>query len=183
MAGLNRHGWLLIAAAVAVAAALFVALRPAGAPEPQIETSINADAATATEIVGVAIVSDGDTIRIGPRHIRFDGIDSPPQGSTCGEVNIYRSAGNALREVTNRGEVRCRISEQTDSKGRDVAQCRVGDVDLNAYMVAQGWARDWPLHSNGAYADEEAAAREAQLGVWSPSCPANLWGNERDYSQ
>ncbi|MBC7770492.1 MAG: thermonuclease family protein [Phycisphaerales bacterium] len=183
MTGLNRHGWLLVAAAVAVMAALFVAIRAPDAPEPQVEASFDAEAATTTEIVGVAIVADGDTIRVGPRHIRFDGIDSPVQGSMCGDVNIYRAAGNALREVTASGEVRCRISDQPDTKGRDMAQCRVGETDLNEYMVSQGWARDWPLHSNGAYADEEAAARAAQLGVWGPSCPSDMWGDERDYSQ
>lgn len=143
--------------------------------------SAEADAAIVSEIVGFATVTDGDTIRIGPRRIRFDGIDAPEQGRMCGEINIYLAAGDALREVTRAHEVRCRISDQPDAYGRDIAQCRAGDTDLNEYMVAHGWARDWPRYSNGAYADEEAAARAAQLGVWSASCPADLWG-DRDYS-
>lgn len=184
MARFNRRVVLIGAAVIAVVVAGYFAMpqrdnsAPQQAPEPLV-----ADAGVVTEIVGAAIVADGDTIRIGPRHIRFDGIDAPRQGRMCGDVNIYRAAGNALREVTDRQEVRCRISDQPDDKGRDFAQCHVGAIDLNEYMVSNGWARDWPLHSNGDYADEEAEARAAQRGVWSPSCPADLWTAGRDYSR
>jgi len=180
MSGFSGRTVLMIVALGAVGAAV-ASLLPSRQKQ-SAEGPISADSAVVSEIVGVAIVSDGDTIRIGSRHVRFDGIDAPVQGSMCGDVNVYRAAGNALRDVTRRGEVRCRISDQPDSKGRDMAICRVRDINLNEYMVAQGWARDWPLHSGGAYADEEAAARAAQLGVWAPSCPANIWTEGRDYS-
>ena len=48
-------------------------------------------------------------------------------------------------------------------------------------MVSEGWGRDWPRYSHGAYADEEAAARNASRGFWGQSCPVDLWG-DRDYS-
>lgn len=184
MAGLNRRGVLIAAAAISVAVAAFVAVSGSQTQTqspPEEQATANSD--LVTEIVGVAIVADGDTIRIGPRHIRFDGIDSPAQGHRCGDVNIYRAAGDALREVTARAQVRCRISEQPDVKGRDMAQCTAGDLDLNEYMVREGWARDWPRHSGGAYADEEAEARAAQRGVWSSSCPPDIWTEGRDYSR
>jgi len=178
----NRRNILVIATliALAAAAATFLPRTPRQAALPE---QARADVGVVSELVGVAIVADGDTIRIGNRHIRFDGIDAPAQGHMCGDVNIYRASGDALRAVTTRAQVRCRISDQPDAKGRDMAQCRAGDLDLNEYMVREGWARDWPLHSGGAYADEEAEARAAQRGVWSPSCPRNIWTEGRDYGR
>lgn len=135
----------------------------------------------ASEISGLAVVVDGDTIRIGERTIRFDGIDAPEEGSMCGETNMDRAATDALREATRAGAVTCRISDVPDQYGRDIAQCRAGAVDLNEHMVVNGWARDWPRYSGGAYADEEATARAAQRGVWAANCQGDLWGG-RDYS-
>lgn len=134
-----------------------------------------ADAAIVSELVGVATIVDADTIRIGPRRIRFDGILTPAQGARCGDVNMTRASADALREITGLAEVRCRISDIPDARGRDIAQCRAGDVDIQARMVELGMARDWPQHSNGAYADEEARARAAGLGGWAASCPADVW--------
>jgi len=151
------------------------------AAKQEVEPPMEAEAGVVSEIVGVATVSDGDTIRIGPRRIRLDGIATPEQGSRCGEVDVYRAAADALREITRSHEVRCRISDQPDADGRDIAQCRVGETDLNEHMVSRGWARDWPRYSGGAYADEEVIARAGQLGVWSQSCPAGLW-SDSDYN-
>jgi len=137
----------------------------------------DADAGTFSQITGIATVSDGDTLRIGPRRIRLDGIVAPERRALCGGVDIYRAATDALREATRAGQVRCRISDLPDAQGRDVAQCSAGDVDLSAFMVANGWARDWTAASGGAYADEEAAARAAERGIWGLSCPADVWGD------
>lgn len=140
------------------------------APEPE-----QVSAGTFSEIVGIATVSDGDTLRIGSRRVRIDGILAPERRAMCGTVDIYRAATDGLREVTRTGDVRCRISDLPDDQGRDVAQCTVGDRDLGAYMVSHGWARDWPSASGGDYADEEATARNAGRGIWDPSCPADMW--------
>jgi endonuclease YncB( thermonuclease family) len=165
------------------ARALFTALcfgaLGACAPEPQPQTAAaeaaDAQSEIASEIVGVATISSGDTIRVGPRRIRFDGIQTPRSRAMCGEVNAQREATDALRSVIRSAEVRCAISDLPDDQGRDIARCRVGDTDLAEYMVANGWARDVPAQSNGAYADEEAAARAAQRGVWGLACTANPW--------
>ncbi len=159
--------------------ALVLALT-ACAPEPAKETPAEpakADAGIVSEIVGVATISDGDTIRIGERRIRFDGIEIPRPRAMCGQTNVYRAATDALRDIVRSKEVRCRISDLPDAEGRDMARCRVGETDLNEHMVANGWARDAPADSNGAYADEEAAARQAQRGVWGMACAADPWPN------
>lgn len=149
---------------------------PAKQAEPMM-----ADSGVVSEIVGIATVSDGSTIRIGQRRIHFDGVATPGQGSMCGDVNVYRAANEALRQITRSNEVRCRISDAPDASGRDIAQCSVNGADLGEHMVANGWAREIPRDSGGAYAEAEATARAAGLGVWNASCPANLWRG-RDFS-
>jgi endonuclease YncB( thermonuclease family) len=153
-----------------------VAVLASCTPEPAKQAEpMMADAGVVSQIVGVATVSDGSTIRIGQRRIRFDGVATPGQGSVCGDVNVYRAGNEALRQLTRSNQVTCRISDVPDSSGRDIAQCSVGGADIGEYMVANGWAREVPRDSGGAYAEEEAAARAAGLGVWDASCPANLW--------
>jgi endonuclease YncB( thermonuclease family) len=139
-----------------------------------VELPADADSSIVSEIVGLAIVSDGDTLRVGPRRIRLDGIEAPGSGAMCGPANIYRSATDALRQLTASQEVRCRISDLPDSEGRDVAQCRAGDVDVNARMVGLGMARA----SEGAYAAEQTRARAAGLGVWAAHCGADIWDED-----
>lgn len=171
--GWRRPSVVLAVLAVGFAAATY--LQPGERAPQKVEEPAVADAALVHEFSGVATPGDGDTLRIGERRVRLDGILAPERVVRCGDVNVFRASIDALRDVTRSRQVVCRISDQPDAAGRDLAQCRVGDIDLNAYMVANGWARDWPLHSGGAYADEEAAARAARLGVWSSSCPADMW--------
>ncbi len=125
---------------------------------------------------------NGDTIRIGERRIRFDGIDAPERGKSCGSLDIYGTAGEALRTLIGSQPVSCTITDTPDQHEREIAQCSVGGVDINSRMVATGMARDWPRYSGGEYADEEATARAAGLGIWGDSCPADLW-DDRDYSR
>ncbi len=168
-------GWRrpsVILAVVAVGFAIYTALRPA--PPMPAETPNQADAALVSEFAGVATVSDGDTIRIGTHRFQLDGVAAPTRRVLCGDVNAYRAATDALRDVTRSRQVVCRISNQPDAQGQSRARCRVDDVELNAYMVEAGWARAWPRA--GAYAEQEEAARAAQRGAWSASCPAHVWG-------
>lgn len=179
-----RGAWAK-AAAILAAVGLTFALSSCTqevAKQEEGQPTAEADAGVVSEITGIAVVVDGDTIRIGSRQIRFDGIDAPEEQSMCGEMNMDRAATNALGEVTRDQRVVCQISDLPDQQGRTIAQCRAGDVDLNEYMVVNGWARDWPRDSDGAYADEEAVARAAQRGVWGPTCGADLWTAGRDYS-
>lgn len=168
-------GWRrpsVILAVLAVGFAVYTVLRPA--PPAPVEAPNQASAGLVSEFSGVATVSDGDTIRIGTQRFQLDGIAAPSRTVRCGDVNVYRAATDALRDVTRSRQVVCRISNQPDAQGQSRARCRVEDIDLNAYMVEAGWAREWPRA--GAYAEQEAAARAAERGVWSPSCPADVWG-------
>lgn len=164
----------LLSASALLAATALAACSPEVSKQSAPERA-EADSSIVSELAGVATIVDADTIRIGPRRIRFDGVLAPREEARCGDINLERASTDALRNVVGLGEVRCRISDIPDSRGRDIAQCRAGDVDIQERMVELGMARDWPQHSNGAYADEEARARAAGLGGWAADCPANVW--------
>jgi endonuclease YncB( thermonuclease family) len=171
--GGRPFGWfsivLSVAANLGVACALVMCSRSVNAQTPR------------APIVGVASVIDGDTLEIHGQRVRLDGIDAPESGARCGEANIHQQAANALAERVSRRTVTCEPSGPPDRYGRTVARCSVGDENLNAWLVVNGWARDWPRYSRGRYASAEAEARAAQRGVWEPSCSATMWG-DRNYS-
>jgi endonuclease YncB( thermonuclease family) len=158
-------GWLCAGAALVLASCAPEAARQA------TEAPAEADAGIAAEIVGYATVRDGRTISVGTRRVRFDGIVTPREGTMCEDTNVHRAAANALRQITRAHEVRCRISNLPDTQGRDIATCTADEIDLNAHMVANGWARG----SHGGYASEEASARAAELGVWRLGCATDIW--------
>jgi endonuclease YncB( thermonuclease family) len=155
--------------------AAFLALALAGCSED----AALAQSQSESRITGVASVVDGDTIEIHGRRIRLSGYDTPERGARCGEVNVHQRAANELDRFIAGRTVRCAPSG-TDRYGRTVATCAVAGTDLGEHMVREGWGRDWPRYSGGAYADEEAEARRALRGLWGLSCPADLWGG-RNY--
>ena len=77
----------------------------------------------------------------------------------CGQQAAPALDGKiAARPVT------CEQKDQ-DRYGRIVAVCRVGEEDLNAWLVAEGWALAYRQYSK-AYIAEEEAASAARKGIW-----------------
>lgn len=168
-------------ATLAVSAALaVVALAACRAEDVITSGNTNAQSEASSTIVGVATVTDGDTIEIHGTAIRLSGFDAPERGRMCGSTNVYQRASLALSDAIGSRTVHC-APDGTETHGRTVATCTVDGVDLGEQMVSQGWARDWPRFSHGVYADEEASARSGQRGIWGLQCPSELWGN-RDYT-
>ena len=120
-------------------------------------------------IVGVASVIDGDTIEIRGQHLRLHGIDAPEGGQFCEkDKSLYRcgqQAALALADKIERATVRCEPRD-IDRYKRIVAVCRLGNVDLNAWMVRQGWAIAYRRYSRD-YVDEENMAQAAKSGIWA----------------
>lgn len=112
-------------------------------------------------------VHDGDTLRCGAERVRLFGVDAPEvrRGQTPAEPLAYDARDELIR--LTRGRVGCRFIER-DRYGRFVARCwSDATPDVNAALIRSGLATEYRRYSKGAYAKEEAQAREARRGYWS----------------
>ena len=119
-------------------------------------------------IEGQAKVIDGDTIHIGKYKLRLHGIDSPEIEQTCMiDDKIWncglKSAAN-LKDLIIDKNIKCEVYD-VDKYKRYVAECYLNNLNINQYMVRQGWAIAYRYYSTQFVKDEEMAARE-KLGMW-----------------
>lgn len=120
-------------------------------------------------IVGQVWIVDGDSIRLGGRSIRLDGIDAPEWDQTCLDANgrswrCGRAASRALRDRTRGQTVSCQ-PRALDRYGRTIAVCALADgSDLNGWLVRHGWAIASGF--SRTYAAEESEAKAARRGIW-----------------
>lgn len=128
-------------------------------------------AAQAAEIAGTATVIDGDTIEIHGTRIRLHGIDAPESRQSCRRADrawrCGQQAALAVSDFIGRRTVRCDPRDR-DRYGRVVAVCYVAGVDLNAWMVRQGWALAYRRYSRD-YVPAEAEAAHDRAGIWAGS--------------
>lgn len=124
--------------------------------------------AVAADLVGQASVVDGDTIEVHGVRIRLHGIDAPESGQVCFADGVQWRCGQqaalALDARIAGRTVSC-SERDVDRYGRVVAVCSAGGEDLNAWLVAEGWALAYRRYSLD-YVDEEAAAAAARRGIW-----------------
>lgn len=130
----------------------------------------------AAMIIGVNLANahaeGADNPPVDGKAYRLDGIDAPEIDQTCidGEGEAYscgQVAAQARKEFIAGRAVRC------DDLGPDPAyrrwrieQCFVGEIDLNRWLVKEGWAIRFEPHANGRFKGEEDEARAGHLGVW-----------------
>ena len=93
---------------------------------------------------------------------------SPETGRTC-EVDgqpwrCGQQAALALADKIGVGNVTC-TDRGTDRYGRTLAICYLGDLDLNGWLVAEGWALAY-RHYSTEYVPQEDAARATGNGMW-----------------
>jgi endonuclease YncB( thermonuclease family) len=124
----------------------------------------------AESITGVASVIDGDTIEVRGLRIRLEAIDALESGQTCtlpsGKLwRCARDAAFALSDKAGHTPVSCTVSG-ADRYGRYLATCFSGDIDLNGWMVRNGWAVAYRKYGT-QYARQEAKARAEGLGIWA----------------
>jgi endonuclease YncB( thermonuclease family) len=99
----------------------------------------------------VTRVRDGDTIEVEGVAVRLQGVAAPERRDPLG-----RLAAEAMRDFVLGQRVVCH-PDGTRSRDRIVAVCELAGVDLGAYLVRLGLARDCPRFSGGRYRPLEAA--------------------------
>ena len=123
---------------------------------------------TQTIIKGKAKIIDGDTIHIGKNKIRLHGIDAPEINQTCTINKIVWECGinssQALESMISEKEVQCEIMD-IDRYKRFVAKCFVKNINLNQYMVQNGWAVAYRYYSDDFIKNEEIAKKN-KSGIW-----------------
>lgn len=168
--------------------ALFAAIVPAAFLSVGVAAGWSVPA-LADELNGPAEVIDGNSIAIGGRAVRLFGIDAPDEDQTCRRAGqawrCGQDAGWALAEEIERHWVLCDTrpdaaeapgAPDTPAPGAPAAAapepavravCYLDGrrIDLNAWMVEQGWAL--ADRRSSAYLAQEQAAQRAGRGLWS----------------
>ncbi|EAI1700844.1 thermonuclease family protein [Campylobacter coli] len=113
-------------------------------------------------------VIDGDTIEISTNNktskIRFFGIDTPEL-----KQNFGKKSKAALEKILKDKEVYI-FSKNKDNYGRIVAIVKLKDVDINQFLVSQGYAWADTYYTN-AYIKEQEKAQKNKLGLWKDDNP------------
>ena len=143
----RRLIFLTVAAAGALAAQTYIQHSDR---LPDISVS-NPLAPKPAPISGVASVIDGDKIEVHGQRIRFNGIDAPESKQYCDDAKGFeypcgRRSAEALDSFLAASRpVQCTFVEW-DRYHRFVGDYRRADgVNVEAWMVEDGQALDWPL--------------------------------------
>lgn len=128
--------------------------------------------AAAQQIIRGSIewIADGDTLTVAGQTIRLWGIDAPEMHQDCTRDGSSYPCGEVARSVLagliGESRLACSVHDR-DRYRRVVAVCTTsGGGELNRMMVRAGWAVDYRRYSRGAYADDEAEARDSRRGLW-----------------
>lgn len=162
--------WLVAAAGGALGAMLLFPASPSsGKGANPTDVPVPDALPGAANMSGPARVIDGDTLDIGGTRVRLHGVDAPEVAQGCFTADAGwpcgRRATQALATFLQAGVIACAELDR-DRYGRVVATCRRDGMDVNGWLVGQGWAVAYRRYSD-AYVEQEAAARAARRGIWA----------------
>ena len=132
----------------------------------------------ASEIIGFPKVVDGDSIYIKSYKIRLEGIDAPEMKQKCKKPYLqimfftfqkdyycgHVSKKKLVQKIGNKS-LKC-ILLGKDRYKRYLAKCFKGTINLNRWMVRNGYAIAYRKYSK-IYIPDENFAKEEKLGLWS----------------
>ena len=126
---------------------------------------------------GIPRVIDGDSLEINGNKIRLFGIDAPEKKQICKKpyliisfLNFQRDyrcglmATNQLKKFNNNRTIKC-ISKNKDRYNRYLSTCYLKKIDINSWLVKNGYAVVYKRYSK-KYILEERHAKKNKLGVW-----------------
>lgn len=155
-------------AAIAVLAGIWHLL-PEGSPSRTTSAPLTTAALPdPSKLEGRAVALTGDTLRIGGKRVRLDGIEAPEATQSCARGGATWRCGAAAKEalaslVRNR-RVSCEITDERDAEPR--ARCAAQGNDLAEELVKAG-----SVFAIGGflapYSSAESKAQDAKAGVWA----------------
>lgn len=132
-------------------------------------TSCEQNAGESHFAAGTVKVIDGDSLRANGTEIRLWGIDAVELNQKCRRENAFWACGkkakSALESAVNRTALDCQ-PKSIDRYDRLVAECFVGGLSLNAFMVENGWALAYQRYTQ-KYLPQQRQAREQGKGIWN----------------
>ena len=129
------------------------------------------------KITGFAKVVDGDTIKINSKKIRLYGIDAPEKKQKCKKIYLTISfmsftkdymcgevSTQKLIKKINKQKLNCNILD-VDRYKRLIGECFKRNINLNSWMVSNGFAVAYRKYSK-KYVSDEINAKNNKLGIW-----------------
>ena len=129
------------------------------------------------KISGFAKVVDGDTIKINSKKIRLYGIDAPEKKQKCKKTYLTISfmsftkdymcgeaSAEQLIKKINKQKLNCNILD-VDRYKRLIGECFKRNINLNSWMVSNGYAVAYRKYSK-KYVSDEINAKKNKLGIW-----------------
>ena len=129
-------------------------------------------------ISGIAKVTDGDSIQIEGKKIRFFGIDAPEKKQQCRKPWLTISfisfskdypcgqiSTDNLKKKINNKFLTCKWTNK-DKYKRYIAECFKNKKNINAWMVRNGYAVAYREYSK-KFISQEIFAKKEKLGLWS----------------
>ena len=118
-------------------------------------------------------IIDADTIELGGAKVRLNGIDAPEMRQNCEDINsnlyrcgVYaRNALQALFEAMPGEMVQCHYTGK-DFYDRFIGECSFGKININMWLVENGWALAYRKYSK-KYVENENIAKSNRVGMWS----------------
>ena len=129
-------------------------------------------------IFGKAKVIDGDTIKIDKNKIRLYGIDAPEKKQQCQKTwfsisfltlnknyECGKISSNKLKVKINNKLIMCK-STNKDRYNRFIAECYKDKININKWMVSNGYAVAYKKYSK-KFVTQENIAKKEKLGLWA----------------
>lgn len=136
---------------------------------------------TLVEFTGkVTGIKDGDTFEVlrdgKPEKIRLVDIDSPESAQPFG-----KAAKKYASDLCFGKTVRVMPKKKRDRYGRILGTIFVDDtINVNAQMIAGGYAWCYKYSKKKAYGAFESQAREQRVGLWADDNPIDPWQWRKD---